>query len=137
MYSSKFCPERIAGHTRCGGPDKLHLEYYVKALGDPSTNLTYPSFTGARKQSVPDAERLFSPELAQFMKLKGHEYEAEYIQTICNWRRACDERGLSELRRCKYNYQLLNLILQELMPWYKDIYDFGLLEVNRLVLVYV
>lgn len=115
-------------HTRNGGPDKLHLEYYVEALSDISTGLTYPAFTGARKQSVPDAQRMFTTDLADFMKAKGHEYEATYIQTMY---RACDERGLSELTRSKYNYQFLNLMLDELMPWHKKYYDFGFLEVNK------
>ena len=77
----------------------------MDALNDSSSGLTYPAFTGARKQSVPDAERMFSTELALFMKAKGYEYEATYIQTVCNWHRACDERGLTELTRCKYDYE--------------------------------
>lgn len=103
----------------------------MDALNDSSSGLTYPAFTGARKQSVPDAERMFSTELALFMKAKGYEYEATYIQTVCNWHRACDERGLTELTRCKYDYEFLNLMLDELMPWHKEYYDFGLLEVNK------
>ena len=69
------------------------------------------------------------------MKQKGYEYEARYTEIIWNWRRSCDERGLSELQRCQFNYQFLNLILEELMPWYKQQYDFSLLEVNRYVCV--
>ena len=105
----------------------------MEALSDPSSGLTYPALTGARKQSVVDAERLFSPDLAAFMHKKGYQYETKYIETVCNWRRACDERGLSELQRCKFNYQFLNFLLDELMPWHNDIYDFSTLEVNRLV----
>jgi len=62
---------------------------------------------------------------------KGYQFEATYIQTIWNWRRVGDERGLKERQRSKYNYVLCNMILDELMPWHKDKYDFGLLEVNR------
>ena len=63
----------------------------MEALSDPSSNLTYPALTGLRKQSVVDAERLFNPDHAAFMDRKGYTYEAHYIQTIWNWRRACDE----------------------------------------------
>ena len=35
---------------------------------DPSSGLTYPALSGSRKQSVVDAERLFSPDLAAFMR---------------------------------------------------------------------
>lgn len=35
---------------------------------DPSTNLTLSALTGSRKQSVTDAERLFSPGVVEFMK---------------------------------------------------------------------
>ena len=65
------------------------------------------------------------------MQRKGYLYEEKYTQTLWNWRRACDERGLSELQRCKFNHQFLNLILDELMPWHVDNYDLSLLEVNR------
>ena len=129
--SHSYCLQRIAGHTRRGGPSRLNLERYVEALSEPSTHLTYPALTGARKQSVTDAERLFNPDLAAFMRQKGYSYEAQYIDAVWNWRRACDERGLSPLERCRFNYQFLNLILDELMPWHKQIYDFSLLEVNR------
>ena len=109
----------------------MQLEHFSQALSDPSTELTYPALTGARKQSVVDAERLFNPNLAAFMRKNGYEYEAKYIETIWNWRRACDERGLPELQRSKFNHQFLNMILEELMPWFKESYDFSLLEVNR------
>ena len=135
LLSWLFVLQRIASHTRSGGPDKLQLERFVEALSDPSSGLTYPALTGARKQSVVDAERLFNPDLTAFMKQKGYEYEARYTEIIWNWRRSCDERGLSELQRCRFNYQFLNLILEELMPWYKQQYDFSLLEVNRYVCV--
>ena len=80
-----------------------------------------------------DAERLFSPKLAAFMHRKGYVYEAKYIETIWNWRRACDECGLSELDRSHFNHEFLILILDELMPWHRESYDFSLLEVNRYV----
>jgi len=41
------------------------------------------------------------------------------------------QRGLSQLQRCHFNYQMLNYILDDWMPWYKRCYDFSLLEVNR------
>ena len=123
----------MAAHTRSGGPSKLKLEQYTEALSDPSSGLTYPSFVGSRKQSVVDAERLFSPKLAAFMEKKGYTFEANYIRIIWNWHRASDERGLTSLRRSRFNYKLLDLILENLMPWYEDSYDFSLLEVNRYV----
>lgn len=135
LLSWLFVLQRIASHTKSGGPDKLQLERFVEALSDPSSGLMYPALTGARKQSVVDAERLFNPDLTAFMKQKGYEYEARYTEIIWNWRRSCDERGLSELQQCRFNYQFLNLILEELMSWYKQQYDFSLLEVNRYVCV--
>ena len=65
------------------------------------------------------------------MRRKGYDVEANYIDIIGNWRRAGDKRGLSSLQRSKYNYSLLNFILDELMPWHKQSYNFALLEVNR------
>lgn len=64
------------------------------------------------------------------MEDRGYQYEAKYIQVIRNWRRACDARGLTSLQRARFNYQLLQLLLDELMPWHRTAYDFSLLEVN-------
>lgn len=93
----------------------------------------FVALTGSRKQSVQDAERFLSLEMANYMKKKGYHFEEKLIRTVANWRRACDERGLTELQRCKFNYQLLNLLLDDLMPWHSQpsFYDFSLLEVTR------
>ena len=96
----------------------MKLERFTEALSDSSSGLTYPALIGSRKQSVVDAEHLFSPNLASFMEKKGYHVEASYIRTVWNWRRASDERGLSSLQRCKYNYQFLQMILKDLMPWH-------------------
>ena len=126
--------QRIAHSTRMGGPAGIQLERYMEALHDPDANLTYTAMTGVRKQSVVDAERLFSAGLVEFMERKGYEFEAEYVRVILDWRRACGERGLSELQRCRYNYHMLNYMLDELMPWH-DEYDFSHIEVNRYIIV--
>ena len=102
----------------------------MEALYDPSTNLTYPALTGARKQSISDVERLFSKEMETFMIAQGYTPEAQYIKVIRNWRRACDERGISDVDRVKYQNEFLLYILDELMPWHKKM-DFSHLEVNR------
>ena len=92
--------------------------------------MTYTALSRIRKQSVSDVEQLFSPQLGEYMHKKGYTFEAEYVTTIRNWRRLHDERGLTQLERCKYNYQMLNFILTELLPWHKSTYDFSTMEVN-------
>ena len=121
----------MAQSTRLGGPNQLKLERFTEALHDESSGLTFPALTGQREQSVQDAEILFSESVEKFMEKNNFSYEAKYIRTIRNWRHSCDERGLSSLQRCKFNYELLQLILDELMPWHSKFYDFSLLEVNR------
>ena len=69
------------------------------------------------------------------MESKDYQFEANYIRVIMNWRRACDERGLSPLMRSRFNYELLNYLLDDLMPWHTKLYDFSLLEVNRLLIL--
>lgn len=110
------------------------MERYNEALLDHSSGLTHTSLAGLRKQSVQDAERMFSTQLADFMKRKGYTFEEKYVRVVCNWRRANDERGLSELERSHFNYDFLNFILDELMPWHTDNYDFSTLEVNMYVI---
>ena len=50
---------------------------------------------------------------------------------IRNWRRACDERGLTDGQRSIFNQGLILYILDELMPWHCQSRDFSLSEVNR------
>ena len=103
----------------------------MEALRDETVGLTYPALVGLRKQSVQDSERMFSLSLADFMERNHYRAEARYIRVVNGWRRASDERGLSELQRSRLNYEFLNYIIEDLMPWYSTTYDFSLLEVNR------
>ena len=122
--------QRIAKSTRLGGPSKLKLDRFTQALHDEDSGLTFAALTGQRKQSVRDAEILFSKGVQDFMEKMGYNYEAKYVRIIRNWRRACDERGLSSLQRCRFNYEFLQFMLDELMPWHQSHYDFSLMEVN-------
>ena len=77
-------------------------------------------------------ERLFGQNLIDFMKGKEYETEANYLQKVRNWRRAIDERGLSEEQRQMYIEEFLNFITEDLMSGYSgETKDFSLLEVNR------
>ena len=111
----------------------IRLERYKEALADRRVGLTLPALTGERKQSVKGAERLFNGNLQEWFKQNGYHEEEKYVTVVRNWHRAADERGLSELQRSRFNYEMLNYILDDWMPWYKHCYDFSLLEVNRLV----
>ena len=79
----------------------LLMERFTEAL---ESGLTYPALNGQRKQSVRDAERLFSKPMLKFMLRKNYKFEADYIKVVLNWRRLPDERGLSQL---KFNYEML------------------------------
>ena len=74
----------------------------MEAAKSPETNLTYSALTGRRKQSIADVERLFNPHLVAYLEHNGYEYEARYIRVIMNWRKSCDERGLSQSQRSQY-----------------------------------
>ena len=90
--------QRIATATRSGGPSELKLERFSEALEDVSTGLTYAALTGQNKQSVRDAERFFGKGVMEFMNKKNYEFEEKFVRVVLNWRRASDERGLSELQ---------------------------------------
>jgi len=107
----------------------------LEAVHDASSGLTYSALSGVRKQSVQDVERLFSESLTRWMENKGYAVEAKFLQVIRNWRRASDERGLTDTQRHQFNNELLCFLLDDLMPWYKEegLWDFSLLEVNRYV----
>ena len=86
--------QRIGQSTRRGGPDKLKLERFMEAMYDNTTGLTFPAGTGQRKQSIRDVEVLFSSNIEN---CKNYVYEAEFVRRDRNWRRSCDERGLTQL----------------------------------------
>ena len=118
---------------RKGGPREFQLQRLTEALNDPTTGLTCPALSGIRSQSVEDAERLFGEGVVAFLKKKGYSFEAEYLCIVRNWRRASDERGLSDDERMLFNKQFLDYILDDLMPWHRSpgLRDFSLLEVTR------
>ena len=105
----------------------------MEAVYDNDTSLSYHALIGTRKQSVSDVEQIFSAGVLAFMGRKGYSFQAEYVHVIRNWRRACDERGLTDEERSHYNKKFVAYILDELMPWHnkEGMYDFGLLEVNQ------
>ena len=97
----------------------------MEAAQQPETNLTYTALVGQRKQSVSDVERFFNQQLIDWLNKQNYSYEAKYMGVIHNW------RGLTQAQRSEYNKAFLELILDELMPWHKDQYDFSTLEINR------
>ena len=116
--------KRIWKHTR-EGPEGFNLQGFDDALLDPTTGLTHAALTGERKQSVTDAEKLLS------FLVGSYEKEGKFVETVAKWHEAADGIGLSELKRCSYNYGMLNMILDEWMPWHKESYDFSTIDINR------
>ena len=109
----------------------MRLQGFDDAMLDPGTGLTHAALTGERKQSVGDAERMLSFLVSKFLNEHGYLREANYIDVIAGWHEAADGRGLSELQRCKCNYAMLNMILNEWMPWYKENPDLSTIDINR------
>lgn len=108
----------------------MELKGFDDAMLDSSTGLTHAALTGERKQSVGDAERMLSFLVAKFLREHGYIREANYIDIVAGWHEAADGRGLTELQRCKRNYALLNMILDEWMPWHREIPDLSTIDIN-------
>lgn len=125
--------KRIATSTRECRYQDLDPEAFDKALLDPNTGLSHAALTGQRPQSVEDAERLLSYHVAASMQKNGYDFEADYVTTVAGWHEASDGRGMSQLERSKANYQMLNYLLDELMPWHADKCDFTFLDIYKLV----
>ena len=53
------------------------------------------------------------------------------MQLMANWHEASDGRGLSQLKRAQYNYEMLNYVLDDWMPWHRENYDFSTIDINR------
>lgn len=107
------------------------LQGFDDAMSDPNTGLTHAALTGERKQSVQDAERMLSYLVGDFLCKNGYVKEGQFVNTVAGWHEAADGRGLTELERCKKNYAMLNMLLDNWMPWYTENYDFSTIDVNR------
>lgn len=96
----------------------IRLKSFMEALhpDDAATGLTFPALGGVRKQSVEDVKRLFGQGVIDFMKKRKYNAEAEYLQRVRNWRRAIDERGLSEDKHQQFCAEFLEFIVSDLMP---------------------
>lgn len=60
--------------------------------------------------------------------------EAEHVKVMASWHEASDGRGLSQLQCSRYNYQMLNYVLDDWMLWHHRNYDFSTIDINRWVL---
>lgn len=122
---------RAGASIRQGNNIDLDYDAFDAALMDPQSGLTHAALTGKRKQSLVDAERLMSSLVVQSLRRHGYDREANFVEVLANWHEATDGRVLSQLERCRFNYRLLNLILDEWMPWHTASYDFSTIDVNR------
>ena len=125
MYA--YILQSIVHSLRSGGPEELKLERFMEAVSASEGQLSYHSFRGTRKRSVSDAEQLFG------LRVVGEKIEAKHARVVRNWRRACDERGLTVSHRIQYHNNFLSYILEEMIPWYDvpGMRNSSLLEVNQ------
>lgn len=96
--------KRITTCTREGCIPNIGLQYFRDALHAENTGLTYEALTGKRKQSVPDCEKFFSVGVLQYMQEHKHENEARFVETVLNWHKANDGRGLGNSKIVKWNH---------------------------------
>lgn len=122
---------RIAKSLREGKDNNLNYKAFDDVLLDPNSGLTHAALIGKRKQSLVDAERLLSYHVVESLRRHGHVTEAKHVQVIANWHEATDGRGISQLQRCKYNYSMLQYILDEWMPSCQSSYGFSTVDINR------
>ena len=52
---------------------------------------------------------------------------------IASWHKARDGRGLNEETRKKHNIAMLEFIVEDKIPWYKENRDYSTLDPNTLV----
>ena len=80
----------------------------------------------------------------------GYHKEAHYVKMIAQWHEASDGRAVgrdmtrklsaeedrdvkakSQETRKKYNMEMLNFIMREMMPWSGEELDYRLFDINR------
>ena len=82
----------MATCTHNGNNADINSEAFVEAMRSPNTGLTYTVLAGKRKQSVVDAEKLLSYNVAEFFRQKGYGKDYEYVKVIAQWHEASDGR---------------------------------------------
>ena len=105
--------------VQCIG-ESLRWEHFEEAAHDMFSGLTTSALRGIHKQSVEDVERLFSDAMVTWMEKKGYAYEANYIRSVCDRRKACNQRELSVSQQSQCNQDFLDYILDEMMHWHRD-----------------
>ncbi|XP_078667520.1 uncharacterized protein LOC144909356 [Branchiostoma floridae x Branchiostoma belcheri] len=123
--------KRLTACVRAGQVPAIQMRRWVEAMQNSDTGLTFTALTGKRKQSVADCERMFSPGVVQFFKDKGYKSEAWFAETVHNWHKATDGRGIDQETRKKYNHAMLSFLLEDWMPYHSFIKDYAMLDVNR------
>ena len=113
--------------------------------------MTESALRGHDKQSIVDAEALLSYSVASALERRGYPKEAHYVKVIAQWHEASDGRAVgrdmtrklseeedqdakakSQQLRKKYNLEMLNYIMREIMPWSGKELDYRLFDINRL-----
>lgn len=122
---------RAVKSIRDGNYQCLNFEAFDEVLLDSGSGLTHAALVGLRKQSLVDAERLVSRFVVRSLRNKGYEREAKHVELLVNWHEASDGRGLTQIQRCQFNYEMLNYILDDWMPWHTNCYDFSTIDINR------
>ncbi|XP_035694410.1 uncharacterized protein LOC118428452 [Branchiostoma floridae] len=126
--------KRLTACVRAGTVPGIDLLRWIEAMQNPNTGLTYTALTGKRKQSVVDCERMFSAGVVSFFKDKGYTTEARFAETVLNWHKATDGRGIDQETRKQYNRAMLSFLLEDWMPYdcfFKGEINYAMLDVNR------
>jgi hypothetical protein len=71
----------------------------------------------------------------KFLEKKGHTSGATVLKLLHNWHKAVDGRGLSEDQRSTYCEELKCWLLDDWMPWHREVKDYSQIDVNRLALL--
>ena len=71
-----------------------------------------------KKQST--ADKFLSHAVAKFFDQKRYMNEAAYVRTIALWHESTDGRGPTQEERKKANLDMLNMLLDEWMPWHRE-----------------
>ena len=63
----------------------------------------------------------------------GCNSDIKVIETLHNWHKAVDGRGLSETQISSYCMDMKKLLLFDWMPWFSYMPDYYTIDVNRYI----
>ncbi|CAB3993849.1 Hypothetical predicted protein [Paramuricea clavata] len=107
------------------GRDETNVEVLKSLMAIYLHRAEVQNLRGLKEDPADFNSHLYQPELG------GHTSGATVLKLLHNWHKAVDGRGLSEDQRSTYCEELKCWLLDDWVPWHREVKDYSQIDVNR------